>query len=244
MWPVAFRHFNPLEERLSRHTETQFVIDEALRYLTARNFEELSEGLEFLLKLRRKFNFSTFLQARERLAATGDEATIVLNTDMLREAKTKHNLSEDAPFPDAQWSEVFALWALAEVAEVISTIRSNSKEADSLMENNSLLKDAQFQAMDALKEAMLARHGELAAEERKARSKKGGIARTQGFRELKKVVCRLYDEKYSTRSARNAAQRIWKEDLSEEQRATFSSSTPEETIEKWLAEHRRKKKSA
>lgn len=241
MWPLAFRHFNPLEERLSRHTETQFVIDEALRYLTARNFEELSDGLEFLFELRRKFTFSTFRQSHKRLEATGDEAAIVLNTDMLREAKIKHDLSEEAPFPGAQWSEVFALWALAEVAEVISTIRSNSKEADSLMENNLLLKDAQFEAMDALKEAKLARHEEIAADERKARSKKGGIARTQGFRDLKTLVCSLYDEKYATRSARNEAKRILNEDLSEEQRSTFSSATPEETIEKWLAEYRRKK---
>jgi hypothetical protein len=159
------------------------------------------------------------------------------------------DISGQSQLPNATWADYFAVLTLAYVAETLceenyrhESFPSPTNEAEhpfhidwAVESMEAVCYAEQLQALDALrKELALPDTTEVMQQ----RGQKGGLIRSQRFSELKDKVIKLYKEKYTARSNRDAAKRIEK-DLSQEDLAVLTSAEPWETFTRWIAQYKR-----
>ena len=245
-WPLAFRRFNPLEQRIADlDTTTQYVIDKALTFLQNRTIEELKSGLQVLYTIRCSYFLKSIVKSIERVGKHNDKSGMILDADTLRLAIEDFDISGQQDFPNAKWSEYFALNALAQIGEIVSSIYEHAKDRDpdELIKGNPLITGACLDALDSLCDAAAQHALETRIEKYRAAGKKGGKRRVERYHALRLRVLEIHDQMYTNRSAKQAATLIVRYTLNNEELAILVESNRELQIEKWIRAHRREIKA-
>jgi len=248
-WPRAFRNFNPFDETQYPGWGIDLIIDRAIRSLRHRTMKELEYGLETLHTLELKYNTHGLMKAINKEGNKDKKHLYITHADNLREAMKDFDINDQSEFPEATWPEYFALLALAHIGEYVSTIKEHHPGIDISVLNPELghnYVDVAVEAMDALGEAdALEREKrvrlETLKEGRKAGASHAAKQRLAPYHSVRIKCLKIYDDKYSSRSNRDAAHRIFKNDLTEEERSVFHSDDPAHQIEKWIGDHRKSK---
>lgn len=249
-WPRAFRHFNPFEKPDQPRWDYDLIVDRAMRYLKNRSLEELQYGLETLHTLTLQYRSVGFSRVIEDERNQGKRELHVTEADYLRAAMEDFDISGQEKFPNATWPEYFALLALSHVGEAISTIKDMQPERDVFPVDSafgSLILQMGIQGMDAIGEAdALEREGRVRNETSGAvkqavseRAAKAAKKRMAPYQELKDKCLNLYKDKYQSRSNREAARRIYENDLSAKEKDILKSDDPPHQIEIWIGAYRR-----
>lgn len=192
----------------------------------------------------------------------------VNRTKALKHLQAVFDIAEQESLPNASWVDYFAVLAIAYVAEMVNELETANRPSN--WESNYGLKDPELKsntsdsiryvqiewALESMEAVCYAEHlnwiadannrtevdlEALRQEAHKDLSSKGGKKRVARYKPLKENILAHHDAHYANRSARNAAKRIY-EDLASEINAVLNTEDPEKQIEKWLGQHRRKKR--
>lgn len=247
-WPTAFRHFNPFEQTDQPRWDYDLIVDRAMWYLKDRSLEELQYGLESLHTLTLQYDSYGFARVADDERNKGKRILHMTKADSLRAAMGDFDISAEEQFPNATWPEYFALLALAHVGEAISTIKDMRPEMDVFPVTEAfggLILQMGIHAMDAIGEAHALEREERVRHEmhktaRQAVASHAAKQRLAPFHAVRVKCLAIYTEKYQSKSNRDAARRIFDNDLSESERAVFRSDDPPHQIEKWIGAHLKK----
>ena len=173
----------------------------------------------------------------------GDGSTIRHTTqaDLVRYAQNEFDITEQAAFPHARWSEYFALLALSIVGEVVSSLIANGMPPNEVRRHLQTTRtdlETAFEAMDALVEATAQARTENAKDLGRVHRKRGGKKRMEPYQRLRDKVLALHDQEYGSRSAADAARRIYKT-LDEQEKKVLHGIDPEGRLTIWIRGHRR-----
>lgn len=265
-----FEHFDPLVGELPDPYAVIFfeVVYRARNLLKGRTSEQIKQGALVINRIQRDPNFvdpmyqafeqepiktRMFGRAIEAIRSSNDVEALYQNIGNIL-------LAEHQEFPNAQWHELFAVLALSYAEKVCSELHNQAtwpsnhflpKPTDSQV--NDTAQEYLGLAMQALvyaeslssQEATLKRI--ISDQMKKAVNKRH--AKTDPF---KNDVLRLYFEKYSHCSNREAASRVLKEltdtgiirvepnRLFFDQELVLNTDDPENRIEKWIGKAKKK----
>lgn len=225
-------------------------LDRAREILKYRSYDELAYGIESLDWMLRKGS-ELFLSGLDEAFKTKN---IVYSNRVkaIQHFKDNIDLDNQDSFPDAKWSEYFALLTFAYITETIylnnSEQQSGTSELDKIFEEsvkqNIQLKTTEhaIESMDAIANAegllavedLIKQHNEILQK----RGGKGGKMRGSKFNHLKDTCLNIYTDKYTSRSNSDAAKRIVKE-LTQEDLSVLTTDEPDKTIARWISSHKK-----
>jgi hypothetical protein len=214
-------------------------LQRARALLAKRTQEEIRYAFESIDWLLRKGSDWHFYEA---IAGADHEPVFVNRVKALRCLVDKVDLWGQADFPDATWSEYFAALAVVTVAEALYEYTDGARQLPPGATHDSaklgrILSDLAIEAMDAVSFAEgLFMRDQVKQQDRKERGSKGGKKRVKRFNELKNKVLKIYWEKYTNRSNRDAAKRIWENEITDEDRAILSPDDPVRRLAIWIGD--------
>lgn len=247
MWPDAFRRFNPLGEHLSETWGLPILLNRALPLIRNRSLEELKHALKILYTMRLEFVDAAFLEDLDDLRASSQRRTPFTATRILTRAMREFDIDDQEGFPNAKWSEYFAVAALGQIGDIISTQRELADDSCTapLPEPHSGYSAGYFlhaiEAMDLLCEASRLREAEEHRSAARETGRQGGLKKVEEFTRIRIRVEELFDTLQNSReSVRKIAGRIWEKELTDEERGVFRGENPKERIYKWILDYRRR----
>jgi hypothetical protein len=180
----------------------------------------------------------------------------------LKTLVNEFDISNQSQFQNATWAEYFAVLTLALVAEMLCEANfAPSKMTHPTIGPFVMSLDGGFKgytvkhwAVQTMEAVCYAEQLEMEArlldevtakaikEEMRARGTKGVKIRNAKYDELHQKVIALYEEKYTSRSNRDAAKRIYDE-LKDEIDTTLNTDDPEKQLEKVIGRHVKSKTS-
>lgn len=253
----AFSDFNPLEDEISESLrwEIGYVVQHA-KWLIPEDFtiEDLNAGLEILFQIKRhKYHESNKLldSLPEEAQKQGLHTTPPFNYYLCIKYLEQGERPNGKPY---LWSELFAVLALASVADYVYLSNRSVYEYQpgddddlTLMINNSGINEQsnksglKLEAIEALGYARLLAEREAVLGKIKKKGEKRGkkISKTklQNYQDVKLAIVTHFNQLESELSARQAAKKIFA-DLSETLRLKLVGDNPTQQIEKWLGQYK------
>ena len=212
--------------------------------LKQRNLSEISYGLDSLNWMLKKGGELEFRHSMKLLETK--ELSYVSRVKALKHFAEQIDISEQTDFPNAKWSDYFALLALAYVLESLHPGNSGVNNLDDHVFDGRYpyQLDSPIECMDAIctaeNHSILEKTTPVNKDVMSERGKKGGQIRVAKFNELKIKLIQYYLENYTNRSNREAAKRIVK-DLHEEITSVLSTDDPAITIAIWIGQYKKGK---
>lgn len=234
-------------------------LSRAREILKGRSAEELTYAFESLDWMLRKGGEHHLFRALKEAEAKGISFTN--RAKALKCLKESFfDITDQAQFPKARWADYFAAFTLAVIGEQLLSDKSppiapeffaSAEEAKAYEKEarHSLLLERALEAMEAIYIAEALQNepteqpapSDATSQTMRAQGQKGGMVRAARFSELKAKVISLSEQKYRTRSNRNAARRIY-EAIAGEVDAVLTTDDPPKTLEKWIGDYRRQQR--
>ena len=224
-------------------------LERAQSILQIRNNAQVSAALESLDWLLRTGDALLF---RHALTSHNEHGTVISRVKALLCLVDHIDINELEDFPDPSWADYFATLVIAYVAEAVFThenpaealpadlaaIASNYRELQRRVQT-----EAALEAMDAIGQAerFLAvsdarRAKRMATVEH---NKKAARIRVKPFNDLRRRVIEIYLDNYTRRSNREAARRIWNNELTDAERGVLRTDEPRKRLEIWIGQHKK-----
>lgn len=237
----AFQHFDPFDPDHLHLPGYGLVVERALPLLKDRSRAELEYGLRTLATIEGAYREDLMYQTIEQMGR--DNTTIRHSTqaDLVRYAQDQFDITNQEAFPNARWSEYFALLALGIVGELVSQLIIGgipAKDVRKHLQTTRTDLEAAFEAMDALVEATAQARAEHAKDLGRVHRKRGGKKRMEPYQRLREKVLAIHDQEHVSRSAADAARRIYKI-LDEKERKILHGNNPEDRLTFWIRDYRR-----
>jgi hypothetical protein len=213
-------------------------LQRARALFTKRTQEEIRYAFESIDWLLRK---GSDWHLDEAIAAADHKPVFVNRVKALRCPVDRVDLSGQADFPGATWSEYFAALVLATVVEALYEHIDGAQHLPAGLSHDPaklapILNDLATEAIDAVSYAEgLSMRDKVMQQDRMER----GRNRAKPFNDLKRKLLTIYCENYQNRSNRDAAKRIWENQLTEEDRATLTADDPVHRLEIWIGQEKK-----
>jgi hypothetical protein len=225
-------------------------LERAQAILRNRNKAQVGDALESLDWLLRT---GDALLLKDALSSDKEQGTVISRVKALLHLIDHVDINELEDFPNPSWADYFATLVMAYVAEAVY---AHDNPAPDLPPDLAAIEpqyaerqrraqtEAALEAMDAIGHAerfQAVNDAQQAA--RKAtveHNTKAARIRVQPFNELRQRVIEIYHEHYTDRSNRDAAKRIWNENLTDTEKDVLTSDEPTKRLEIWIGQFKRK----
>jgi len=224
-------------------------LERAQAILKKRNNHQIGQALESLDWMLRTVDELMLTQA---LASNKPQGTIISRVKALLCLVEHIDVDDLDDFPEGTWADYFATLVIAYVAETLYTHNNPTKDLPPDLAKispnypalqASIQTEAALEAMDAIGHAERfaaldeVRHHKQ--REHSERSRKAAKIRVEPFNKLRQRVIEIYLDQYTRLSNREAANRIWEQDLSESEQKTLNADEPKKRLEIWIGQYKR-----
>lgn len=251
----AFDYYNPTKEKLPEHLvwRVGHIVQWARWHIKKRPLKEYKAVLKQADQWFRFRGHSNSPRIMRKFKGKYDEAEALYTTQcmMIFHFREDYNLSEIKDIKKLDWSEFFAIIALAKLGMMV-TIESkpiiydpNPKNAimadlqrDQSGYYRKLKEECLLEAMEAVSYAQAIALEEEKKRKDKARGKAAGDTKRQAYHQLKQYVINRYNETDPSLSDRAVAKQIL-DGMPDKLKLGFKTDEPENTIKNWFLKYRR-----
>ena len=189
----------------------------------------------------------------QAMASNRPQGTIISRVKALLCLVEHIDINDLDDFPEGTWADYFATLVMAYVTERLyahnnptpdlppdlAKIATNYREIQA-----SIQTDAALEAMDAIghaeRFAALDEIRRCKLREVTEQNRKAANIRVKPFKELRQRVIEIYLKNYTRLSNREAANRIWERDLSDNEKKVLNTDDPKKRLEIWIGQYKRK----
>lgn len=244
----SFEYFDPLKSELPDSLLTGFgdTVKRARKILEKTGKIEIEQMLKKISETIRKGTDTLSLRSEiEKLKESGERSADISYTEILRRELERNDISGKDRLDDNHRARYFAVLALAQVGGAHHKPEAwgdgESPDIDERPPDPQFVLDAKDAVRVAEKFRAKAATIRKLLEERSAKSRPGGVAKSKLARDLKNKARKIYFDEYADRniSNRQAAVWVWKKIGPDNERSDgrpiLSERNAPETIAKWIA---------